>query len=250
MALARLWERATIKEEDDDNSWDLDTVLARLRAARTELKDVQCKCREKRDESLCQQLEEEEKKARDSEDGDVAANTAKRIEAIIQSERQQASYTRIKQVFKNLAFGGGLQHLDVPKRDLSGVVLIQEDGTPIQEILLEVDDIHWALLECNKKHFHQAAATPFSGEDGNGILADLVGYSGIMAAAKEIVEGTFLETHGDLKDLLPETVQLISEMVMPEEIRKLGQIQQEITTNDFYSGFKSWKESTSTSPSG
>jgi hypothetical protein len=64
------------------------------------------------------------------------------------------------------------------------------------------------------------------------------------------MEGTFLETYGNLKNLLPEMVQLISEMAMPEEIQKLGQIQKEITTDDFYSGFKSWKESTSMSPSG
>jgi hypothetical protein len=38
---------------------------------------------------------------------------------------------------------------------------------------------------------------------------------------------------------------------MPEEIKVLGkQIETEISEADFISGFKDWKESTSTSPSG
>jgi hypothetical protein len=71
-------------------------------------------------------------------------------------------------------------------------------------------------------------------------------------AAKDVVEGTFLEKHGnELKNILPETVQLIKEMSMPEEIKVLSEkIDCEISEDDFISGFKKWKESTSTSPSG
>ena len=95
--------------------------------------------------------------------------------------------------------------MDVPKTDAHGKVMMDAEGKPLREILLEVDDIHKALLECNKKHFHQAAATPFGGEVGEGILADLVGYSGLTEAAKAIVDGTFLEQYGDSVDMLPET---------------------------------------------
>jgi hypothetical protein len=61
-----------------------------------------------------------------------------------------------------------------------------------------------------------------------------------------------LEKHGDeLKDILPETEQLIKELSMPEEIKVLGkQLDYEMTEEIFISGFKKWKESTSTSPAG
>ena len=117
-------------------------------------------------------------------------------------------------------------------------------------MLLEVDDIHWALLERNKKHFHQAAETPFGGEVGEGILADLVGYSGLTKAAKAIVDGNFLDQYGASMEMLPETTHLIMELAMPDEIWQLGKINHEVSTEDFYHGFLHWKESTSTSPSG
>ncbi len=119
-------------------------------------------------------------------------------------------------------------------------------GKPLWEVLLEVDNIRKALLECNKKHFHQAAATPFGGEVGEGILADLVGYSGLTAVAKAIVEVTFMEQYGDSVDMLPEMTHLIMELVMPEDIQQLGRINPEVSSKDFYH----WKESTSMSPLG
>ena len=231
-------------------SWNLDQVLTQLKAARAELKDVQRQSREKRDEGLRQRLKEEEEKSMDSTDPHAVDKTAKKIEAIIRSERQQASYTRIKQVFKYTAYGGGLQRVEVPKTDQRGQVMTDAEGKPLREILLEVDDIHKALLERNKKHFHQAAATPFGGEVGEGILADLVGYSGLTEAAKAIVDGTFMEQYGDSVDMLPETTHLIMELAMPDEIQQLGKINSVVSTEDFYHGFQHWKESTSTSPSG
>jgi hypothetical protein len=61
-----------------------------------------------------------------------------------------------------------------------------------------------------------------------------------MQAAKDVVEGTFLEKHGnELKNLLPETEQLIKEMAMPEEIKVLGEkINCEISEDNFISGFR------------
>jgi hypothetical protein len=119
-------------------------------------------------------------------------------------------------------------------------------------VLLEVNDIHKAILERNKKHFHQADETPFAGGAENTVLYDLLGYTGMSQAAKDVVDGTFLVKYGDkLGNILPEMEQVICELSMPEEIKVLGKkIDTEILEEDFISGFKGWKESTSTSPSG
>jgi hypothetical protein len=65
----------------------------------------------------------------------AAEKTAKKIEAIIWSESQQASNTRIKQVFKPITYGGGLQRLDIPKTE-NGRVVQGTDGKPLKEVLL------------------------------------------------------------------------------------------------------------------
>jgi hypothetical protein len=136
--------------------------------------------------------------------------------------------------------GGGLQQVDVPKQDEDGNVVQDQEGNEVREVLLEVEDIHKAVLERNNCHFHQADKTPFAGGAKNTILYDLIGYTGMSQAAKHVVEGTFLEKHGDkLKNLLPETEQLIKEMAMPEEIKVLGEkINCEISEDNFISGFR------------
>jgi hypothetical protein len=90
--------------------------------------------------------------------------------------------------------GGGLQRVDVPKRDEDGNVVQDQEGNEVREVLLEVEDIHKAILERNKRHFHQADETPFAGGAENTILYDLIGYTGMSQAAKDVVEGTFLES--------------------------------------------------------
>jgi hypothetical protein len=76
-----------------------------------------------------------------------------------------------------------------------------------------------------------------------------VGYSGLTKAAKAIVDGNFLYQYGASVEILPETTRLIVELAMPDEIWQLGEINCEVSTEDFYHGFLHWKESTSTSPS-
>jgi hypothetical protein len=50
-----------------------------------------------------------------------------------------------------------------------------------------------------------------------------IGYTGMSQAAKEVVNGTFLEKYGDkLGNILPEMEQVICELSMPEEIKVLG----------------------------
>jgi hypothetical protein len=74
-------------------------------------------------------------------------------------------------------------------------VLRNVDGEEIREVLLEVDDIHKALLERNRKHFHQADETPFAGGAENSVLYDLLGYTGMSKAAREVVDASFLDKY-------------------------------------------------------
>ena len=236
--------------EDDNKLWDSDKVLANLCQARTDLKEAQREHKENRDTDLKKDLDEKEKKARESDDPKAAKKAAAAVEMLIQKNQMQESYLRIKYIFKP-GLGGGLQRVNIPKQDDKGNVMKDGNGNEIQEVLLDANDIHKAILERNKKHFHQATDTPFGGSPNDSVLFDLVGYSRMNTAAKEIVEGTFLTTYGNNLELLPETEQLIKELAMPEEIKVLGKkISYKVTEADFISGFKGWKECTSTSPLG
>jgi hypothetical protein len=145
--------------------------------------------------------------------------------------------------------GGGLQRVDIPKRNKDGNIILDEDGKEVREVLLEIEAIHKVLLARNKKHSHQADDTPFVGGSEDMVLYDLIGYTGMSKEAKDVMEGTFLEKYGDELDILPETELVIRELAMPEKIKVLGKkIDHEIMVKDFISGFKKWVESTSTSP--
>jgi hypothetical protein len=237
--------------ETDDDPWDLDKIREKLKEARSNLREVQKKHRENHDKCLREALEKKEREVKEADDPKKVKKAAAAIESVIRKHRTQESYNRIQQVTHPNS-GGGLQRVDIPKRDDDGNVLRNEDGEEVREVLLEVEDIHHALLEQNRKHFHQSDDTPFAGGAENTVLYDLLGYTGMSKAAREVVDGTFLEKYGDdLGNILPETEQVIKELAMPDEIKVFGKkIDCKISVEDFLSGIKGWKESTSTSPSG
>jgi hypothetical protein len=138
----------------------------------------------------------------------------------------------------------------MPKQDEDGNIVRDEEGNEVHEVLLEVEEIHKAILEQNRKYFHQVDDTAFAGGAKNMILYDLIGYTGMSQAARDVVNGTFMEKYGNELDILPETEQVIRELAMPEAIKVFGKkLDCEIMEENFMSDFKKWKESTSTSPS-
>jgi hypothetical protein len=154
-----------------------------------------------------------QERANDSDDKKEAQKAAKAIEMIIWTENTKEAYDRIRMATKEVPFHGGIDKLDVPARESEGeeTAISHEDTTDAREILIEVDEIHKALMERNKRHFNQAMDTPF----GDGMLYVIVGYSGIKKAAREIVNGDFLTNHS-IEEILLETRQVIAELAMPE----------------------------------
>jgi hypothetical protein len=72
-------------------------------------------------------------------------------------------------------------------------VVRNADGTESREVLLDMANIHKAILERNQQHFHKADDTPFEGGAEDTILYDLLGYTGMSKAVKDMVDGTFME---------------------------------------------------------
>ncbi len=83
---------------------------------------------------------------RESDNPKSAKKGAAAVESLIRKHRTFESYAKIKRVTKP-GTGGGLQHVDVPKRDKNGNVICDLDGNEGREVLLEVEDIHKVILE-------------------------------------------------------------------------------------------------------
>ena len=130
MALSWLFKWAGLKDGDNDILWDLDKILERLCQAQMELKEAQKKHRENCNAGLKLALEEKERKARESDDPKVAKKAAAAVEALIRRHQMQESYSHIKYVFKP-GLGGGLQCVDIPKRDDEGNMMKDGDGNEI-----------------------------------------------------------------------------------------------------------------------
>ena len=170
MALGRIFKWAGLKDGDNDPLWDLEKVLEKLKAAQAALKVAQKQHKDNQDECLKGALEHQLRLlSRELDEPKAAKKAAAVVESIIRQHWTLESYARIKWVTKP-GSGGGLQWVNVPKRDDDGNATQDEDGKEVREVLLEVDEIHKAILAQNKQHFHQADETPFAGGAKNTIL--------------------------------------------------------------------------------
>jgi hypothetical protein len=110
--------------------------------------------------------------------------------------------------------------------------------------ILDQNQLENAILLYCQEHYQQASVTPF----GHGHLAALIGKSGLTDAGTQILQGTLFEVFD--QDLFPELATFLVELATPEEIKALPPISHEITIEEWNKGFRQWRETTSTSPSG
>jgi hypothetical protein len=120
----------------------------------------------------------------------------------------------------------------------------RQDGAEEWVTLYDKQKIESALLRYCEEQYQQAAATPL----GKGHLANLLGISGLTEAGQQIIDGTLFS--GFDNSNCPELSTFLAELAMPEEIKSMPQISTEITLEEYRKGFRSWSETTPTSPSG
>ena len=113
----------------------------------------------------------------------------------------------------------------------------------VWETVVERDQLERHLLDYNRDSFRAAAESPC----GHGIIHDAITFSSISPASVQLLAGQvpadWHQDDGDLKEFL-------ASFAVPDNVRALGEIPSEISTDDVKYGFKHWRESTSTSPSG
>jgi hypothetical protein len=122
----------------------------------------------------------------------------------------------------------------------------QHDGTEEWVTLLDKRKIESALLKYCDEYYQQAAATPLG---SSGHLAKLLGTAVLTDSGQQIINGTLFTCFD--KHNCPEVSTFLAQLAMPDEIRLMDPIPTEISNcAGIPQGFRSWRETTSTSPSG
>jgi hypothetical protein len=192
-------------------------------------------------------------KYQDDQDPNTKAESrrkAKILRNTIDGENTSQVFGNIRRVVKPVETSS-LSKIMVPKNtDLdsefySSYRLTQE--TPIEEVLWEtvVDrhEIDRHLLQYNRDSFRAAAASPC----GHGVIHDALTFSSLSPASEALLAGTIPEDWCGQDNHLRE---FLASFVIPHKVQTHDDIPTAISEEDILYGFKGWKESTSTSPSG
>ena len=166
---------------------------------------------------------------------------AKILQRIIRAESQHKVYKKINYLKSQGEETSGLSTIKIPKQ-ISFTDNEKMKSLPDNEAHWETvsvpHEIERILLERNCHHFGQAHGTPFT----NPPMQATIGYKADGYDVDLILEGDF--------EYSDTTSSAMTEFVRHLQKRTTSSITSEITKDDVLGKLKSWKESTTTSPSG
>ena len=113
----------------------------------------------------------------------------------------------------------------------------------IWETVVSREEMEQHLLSYNRESFRAAADSPL----GNGLLYDAITFSGLSIPADDILSGN-APPEWSTDDLALR--EFLASFAIPPSVIDAGEISSVITNDDVLHGFKTWRETTSTSPSG
>ena len=175
---------------------------------------------------------------------------SKIVQKTIKSEQCRAMYRKIRQILQPTTHGA-LTRIMVPR--LKTTTELPEDFQKFLETTAE-DNIEWDsilnkesidynLLRFNRNHFRAASASPC----GSGQIHEELTFTSLSEPAKELLNGTIPPQWYGNDELLRE---FLTSFAIPPKIQTMPSIPTTITEDDVKFGFRKWKETTTTSPSG
>ena len=111
------------------------------------------------------------------------------------------------------------------------------------ETVIDRDQMEKHLLKYNRESFRAASESPL----GNGLLYDAITFSGLSLSSDRILEGM---SPCEWSNDDPALREFLASFTIPSSVRDKGYITTDISHDDVLRGFNSWREATSTSPSG
>ena len=176
---------------------------------------------------------------------------AKIVRNTIRSEQCRTMFRNLRNVVKPSEVSG-ITKIQVPRHrdsteipaDIQSFLAETAEEDIVWDTILDKESINANLLRFNRNSFRAAAISPC----GHGPIYKNLTFNSLSREASELLSGT-IPTHwyGDDPSTLRE---FLTSFAIPDSVKTAGLISTEITTDDVLRGFKKWKETTSTSPSG
>jgi len=216
-----------IEPVDDNGSTSKEYIAKQLNSAKRILKAARRDDAQNREKFLAEAIK--------AAKADGNRGKAKRLAKQANAERQKRSHARIRRALQTKQ-RGGVTSLKVTEETEDGVETVIDIMDPLE--------IQERLLDRNRQHFQQAHETPFFDPR----IINMVNDSADNEVSEAILNGDPVEVQ---LEEFPEVADFIRKMARPDDIQAdLTRISEDISTDDVYYGFRKWRETTSTSPSG
>lgn len=243
-----------------DQHLEIIEIHQHMRAAKKSLRTIQRTALETRYQSYQALLNQYEMDA-NPDTRKESNRRAKVIRNTISAEKCRAMFNHIRKYSKPTEPHTGLAQLLVPSRlgehpkpqlNIQNILETTPPTDIFWETVIDRAEIEEYLLRYNQRSFRAASASPC----GHGPIYEAITFKGISLSADQLLSGTIPPDwdtdHTPLLNdfLLSFSGPVVSEPTSNSQAQTEQPIEQEVTEEDILYGFKSWKEKTSTSPSG
>jgi hypothetical protein len=206
-------------------------IKAELRLAQKNLREIKDKAKEHREQHLRDLITEA------SVTGDDKTHE-KRLQILLRAHTRQRSFKRIQQILRPTS-RGGISYVVVPKNSKPEDYPYEPERVEDWEMIHDQQRLKDFLIKRNIVHFRQAHGTPFT-------IAPLnkLDWNASSKEAELLLNGQIPD---DFKNSNPFAVEILQHIANREQ---LTEIDTYLSPDDIARGFRRWKETTSTSPSG
>ena len=184
----------------------------------------------------------------------IAQNEA--IQALQEEENLECSLIAAAEGLKTKGVEGRRQHIKQSRalfqrlktsfkpaqsQGICQVLIPEASGSPQYETVTDPVRVETLLIERNQEHFSQAQGSPFTVAP----LSDTFGYKGETMEATQLIRG-----HNSEHIIKKQPIGVQSILRKLNDNKALPLINADLTYSEFVAGFRTWREATSTSPSG
>jgi hypothetical protein len=216
---------------DDIAALSVSYINTKLREAQNNLREIKRKAAELREMHLMElfaisQSSQEDKKHE------------KRLKILIRAHRQKHTYKKLQYILKP-SERGGLSSILVPKGSKPDDYPYDAEATKTWTRVHDHKNLQAYLQQRNQNHFGQAHGTPFTVPP-----LDKLDWGAQSSHAEQLLNGIIPD------DLKSENEYVMAVLKYIAERQQLPEIETYQSPDEIAQGFRKWKESTSTSPSG
>jgi hypothetical protein len=216
---------------NDYKMLDMATVKQNLRKSQKDLKEIEKQAESLREEHLRNMLVEAEL------NGDEK-NIQRRLKILLRAQAQQQHFKRLKSIFKPNKTGG-LTYILVPEKFDSTNYPYDPNEITSWDAVHDQEAVQEFIQKRNITHFGQAQGSPFTVPPLNSI-----NWQANNIPAKELLKGAIPISFVNNNPQLERVLRYIANR------KNLPIIDTYISTEQVSKGFRRWRETTSTSPSG